>query len=502
MRILTDTGLTKAFQAVKSWAEGAFAALSHSHESATSKVSGFMSVEDKKKLDNISPNANAYVHPSYPLIEDSFTKVGRDKTGHVIIGELVEKSDIVALGIPAQDTVYEHPTDSGNRHVPSGGSEGQILRWASDGTAAWSDEAGGASYDVATRESDGLMSSGDKSKLDSIADNANDYTHPGYSEVAEGFRKVGRDATGHVVSTAAVTKSDITALGIPGQDTTYQSKAAASGGTDLSLVTTGEKAVWNAKTSNAGTVTKVSAGVGLAGGDITGSGTVKAKLRSETALANASAAATETAGRVYPVAQDKDGYLAVNVPWVDTNTQTITGVKGNSESAYRTGQVNLTAANIMYLGSNVTVGKANDTYAFWQNKGTGYAWFLTNDMLNGQPCQYGFVINIVVSGEVHQEFWGQNGRDHYYRGAHLGDTDMPAWKPCDTTYSAATQSAAGLMSAADKAKLDNLSGGGGVVVASTAPAGDSSKLWIDTASGGVAKYWNGTAWTACKSVWG
>lgn len=38
---------------------------------------------------------------------------------------------------PDNNTVYTHPTTSGNKHIPSGGSSGQILRWASDGTAAW-----------------------------------------------------------------------------------------------------------------------------------------------------------------------------------------------------------------------------------------------------------------------------------------------------------------------------------------------------------------------------
>jgi hypothetical protein len=32
---------------------------------------------------------------------------------------------------------YTHPTTSGNKHVPSGGSSGQILGWDSDGTAKW-----------------------------------------------------------------------------------------------------------------------------------------------------------------------------------------------------------------------------------------------------------------------------------------------------------------------------------------------------------------------------
>ena len=139
-------------------------------------------------------------------------------------------------------------------------------------------------------------------------------------------------------------------------DTTYESKAAASGGTAVSLVTTGEKANWNAKTSNVGTVTSVATGVGLTGGTITGSGTVKAKLKSETASTLDSAAMGSTSGRQYAVGVDKSGYLSVNVPWTDTNTQTITGVKGNSESTYRTGNVNLTAANIGAAASSHTHG--------------------------------------------------------------------------------------------------------------------------------------------------
>ncbi len=35
------------------------------------------------------------------------------------------------------DTVYTHPNTSGNKHIPAGGSSGQILRWNSDGTAVW-----------------------------------------------------------------------------------------------------------------------------------------------------------------------------------------------------------------------------------------------------------------------------------------------------------------------------------------------------------------------------
>lgn len=35
------------------------------------------------------------------------------------------------------DTVYTHPTTAGNKHIPAGGSSGQILKWSADGTAVW-----------------------------------------------------------------------------------------------------------------------------------------------------------------------------------------------------------------------------------------------------------------------------------------------------------------------------------------------------------------------------
>lgn len=43
----------------------------------------------------------------------------------------------VPSGAKFTDTVYSHPTTSGNKHIPSGGSSGQILRWSADGTAVW-----------------------------------------------------------------------------------------------------------------------------------------------------------------------------------------------------------------------------------------------------------------------------------------------------------------------------------------------------------------------------
>lgn len=131
-------------------------------------------------------------------------------------------------GIAPNANNYSHPTSSGNKHIPSGGSAGQILRWASDGTATWgndnnttysafkaatADTDGGSglvpapakgkqgqylrgdgtwatptntTYGNASTSSAGLMSAADKSKLDGIAFLMSEYEANGtnYSSAA------------------------------------------------------------------------------------------------------------------------------------------------------------------------------------------------------------------------------------------------------------------------------------------------------------------------------
>ena len=51
----------------------------------------------------------------------------------LMTADMVTKLNGVATGA----NNYSHPTNSGNKHIPSGGSSGQILRWSADGTATW-----------------------------------------------------------------------------------------------------------------------------------------------------------------------------------------------------------------------------------------------------------------------------------------------------------------------------------------------------------------------------
>lgn len=62
---------------------------------------------EKDKLHDIEANANLYIHPTHTSHGSGLYKVAVDSEGHVSDATLVAKEDIVALGIPAQDTVYD-----------------------------------------------------------------------------------------------------------------------------------------------------------------------------------------------------------------------------------------------------------------------------------------------------------------------------------------------------------------------------------------------------------
>ena len=176
----SQTAVSKAEAAAASAEAAAKSAIeAKPSDVATQSTNGLMSAADKTKLDGIAENANNYTHPSYTARASGLYKVTVDGTGHVSAATAVAKSDITALGIPESDTTYS----------------------------------------AATTSAEGLMSAADKTKLDGVTAGANKYTHPRYTARASGLYKVTVDSTGHVSAATAVTKSDITALGIPiGED--------------------------------------------------------------------------------------------------------------------------------------------------------------------------------------------------------------------------------------------------------------------------------------------
>ena len=142
--VVGQTGNITTTQVATALTDAGYKLTDTTYELATTTSNGLMSSSDKVKLNNIEEGANKYIHP----------------------------------------------TTAGYKHIPSGGSSGQILRWSADGTAVWGEDKD-TTYSPATQSANGLMSATDKTKLDGIAENANNYTLPTASSSTKGGIKVG-----------------------------------------------------------------------------------------------------------------------------------------------------------------------------------------------------------------------------------------------------------------------------------------------------------------------
>ena len=122
--------------------------------------------------------------------------------------------------------------------------------------------------------------------------------------------------------------------------------------------------------TNTNTSHSHNAGVGLVGsGSASTSGgtyTYKAKLKDETKNANDSLARpSANANRLYPVEVDKSGYLAVTVPWSDTNTDTTTttGATDTSSKIFLVGATSQSSAPTTYSHDTAYVGTDGCLYS-------------------------------------------------------------------------------------------------------------------------------------------
>lgn len=112
------------------------------------KFSSVVDLQDyytKEEVDElITPHVDAYTKQEsddakYATIEVVNTKVDK------VVGKQLSTEDYTSEekskleGIETEANKYEHPTTSGNKHIPSGGTSGQILVNTEDGTAAWAD---------------------------------------------------------------------------------------------------------------------------------------------------------------------------------------------------------------------------------------------------------------------------------------------------------------------------------------------------------------------------
>jgi hypothetical protein len=76
------------------------------------------------KIDGVE--TPVYTHPTTSAVAAGFKKVGNDDKGHVVLGADVTKQDIVALGIPAQDTTYSDVVAGGASGLMSGADKTKL----------------------------------------------------------------------------------------------------------------------------------------------------------------------------------------------------------------------------------------------------------------------------------------------------------------------------------------------------------------------------------------
>lgn len=156
--------------------------------------------------------------------------------GSVAFAELPSLSESILGNVynvtDAFTTTANFVEDAGNKH-PKGTNVvvvkvGDAYKY--DVLAGFVDLSGYVEKEAGKGLSDENFTAALKDKLDGIAAGANKYVHPTHTAAASGLYKTTVDEEGHVTDTTPVTKDDITKLGIPAQDTTYDEATTAKAG--------------------------------------------------------------------------------------------------------------------------------------------------------------------------------------------------------------------------------------------------------------------------------
>jgi hypothetical protein len=153
---------------------------------------------DTKVTQNISSDTTG---KTYPLIF-SYYEVG--------------STTATAQTVSRKDTIYATPKDGS---ITATNFIGNINGVTINGTS-------GSAYDLNNITKVEASSTNGKIKINGTDTTV--YTHPTHTSKTSGLYKITVDGTGHVSAATAVAKSDITALGIPAQDTWVAMTAATS----------------------------------------------------------------------------------------------------------------------------------------------------------------------------------------------------------------------------------------------------------------------------------
>ena len=165
-----------------------YAPTSHGHSLATTSSDGFMSIADKTKLSGISDGAE--------VNQNAFTNIA--------VGSSVVAADVKTDTLTLAGSNVSLTADTVNDKITIGITKNNVTS-----ALGYTPPEQDTTYSVATTSTNGLMSSGDKSKLNGIAEGANNYTLP-----TAGSSLGGVKTTSTVTSTSGYTACPIIS-GVP-----------------------------------------------------------------------------------------------------------------------------------------------------------------------------------------------------------------------------------------------------------------------------------------------
>jgi len=87
---------------------------------------------------NIADDGVTYAKMQNVSADESI--LGRVSGADGVVEELTKANVLTMLNVADGANAYTHPTSAGNKHIPSGGSSGQFLKYSSAGTATWASD--------------------------------------------------------------------------------------------------------------------------------------------------------------------------------------------------------------------------------------------------------------------------------------------------------------------------------------------------------------------------
>lgn len=368
-----------------------------------------------------------------------------------------------SITIASTNTVYTHPTTAGNKHIPAGGSSGQVLKWSADGTAVWGND-NNTTYSNATQTASGLMSDADKVKLDGIAVGANNYTLPSAGTNLGGV-KSGGDVT---ISAGVITVNDDShnhvISNIDGLQSALDGKASSSH-THSDVYTESEVDTLlsgKANSSHTHTIANITNLQSTLDGKANSSHGTHVSYSTTAPVMDG----TASVGTASTVARSDHKHPTDTSRAAQTSLDSHTGNKSNPHGVTLS-QLGLTAtaAELNVLdGITATVTELNYVDGVTSNIQT---------QLNNKLSATGKAVSATTADSATNVAWsGVTSKPSYYDAKAIksitrsgttftytcmdGTTGTFTQQDNNTTYSAVTTSANGLMIASDKSKLDGM----------------------------------------------